>query len=193
MGPPFIVSIWQRKGNIKRKRGQNIYSGASFSIRDAELVHWRVFPAAEEFVWERTKRGKERLHENRRHLCHCSFLQLHLKSFLYSHFPTLTFCLMVTKRSDRIEVNWPFMNHSDVEIWRYCNFIDRPETLRNVKVFAKWFTQLCGTISTLWVTPWFPWESADTTTCPEVHGFLKHPWSIRHQLNNVLMSCCLMT
>lgn len=68
---PFIVSIWQKIGNINRKRvllrrGQNIESGAPFSIRPPEKLSWS---AAEFFlqlkslfvcVWEgKKKRERE--------------------------------------------------------------------------------------------------------------------------------------
>lgn len=76
------------------------YQGATVSIRPPEILRWSTeeffFLLQSQCIFEWGK-GKE----NRRCFCHCSFLLVHFISFLCSHFPTLTSCLVGIKPCDQ--------------------------------------------------------------------------------------------
>lgn len=146
----------QWKGNKERKRGQNIGLGASFSIRPPEITSW----SPEKFflllrslfvcVWEREKKKKrmERLHENRRHLCHCFLLQLHRISFFAHIFPLWLPVSWLLNALTRLK--WTISPQSDVE---------RPAKSGSYSCEAQRRPYM--SIHRLLTTPWFPWESAD--------------------------------
>lgn len=176
----------------------------SFSSRPPEKLRWSAeefFPAAEEFVYVHLRKKEMEREAVWKKMTPLSLLfppaAPHIISLLTISYFTVLGWLSPLIRWKLTGPFWIILKPSLQVLQLYWwNWIWNPDQL--------WFL-LSGShsceaqyrhgesIHRLLPTPWLPWDSADATTHnPEVHSFIKHPWSIRHHLNNVLMNC-LMT